>query len=132
MLAISFVERLKSHFAGFTVTVRVNGHISLGTDFSNKPNYLTILNDGNFPFPNLAYKSFVLRFAIIDNKDLISLNRKFTTNGCQHTLSIFDTETKRFVHCNHVDYSEKGDLDVTLHYNLIKSRSNASLSTEFT
>jgi hypothetical protein len=98
---LHFVRRLRSHLAGFTAAVQVNGEYYFGTDFSSRPNYLTTLRGPKCFFPPKAYTMFVTAFFVFFDRYLVSVNNELDVIGRNRTLSVFDTLQQKFIYCDY-------------------------------
>jgi hypothetical protein len=96
---VSFVRRLRKHLAGFTAAVRVNGDYYFGTDFSNRPNFITRLGGEKYFFPSKAYRLHVTAFYAYFDRYIVSINEEFRIVGGRRTLSVFDAVQKQFIFC---------------------------------
>ena len=96
-----FVRRLKSHLAGFTAAIRVNGEYYFGTDFSSRPNWIETLAGARYFFPQKAYRLHVTDFHALLDRYLLAINTELVVVGGRKTLSIFDTLSRRFIYCEY-------------------------------
>lgn len=97
-----FQRRIRSHLAGHTAITRVGNTYYLGTDFSNRPNYIETLDGDRYGFPEKAYRMHVLGFRPYLGRYVLSKNR-MQGIGTLRALSVFDTFTRRFVYCDYLD-----------------------------
>ena len=100
---LRFVKRLRSHLAGFTAVARVKGEYYFGSDFSGRPNFIETLQGDKYFFPATAYKLFVTRFFVFQDRYIVSVNNELVVSGGRRTLSIFDVVEKRFILCDYLD-----------------------------
>ncbi len=95
---IKFKKRLMKNFAGFTAVASVNGEHYFGSDFSQRPNYIFRLSDKKkFFFPKEAYTMFVMYLAVLQNRYIISFNKKTADFGGK-AVSVFDTQIEKFIY----------------------------------
>jgi hypothetical protein len=97
---IRFVERIRWHFAGYTAAICVQGVIFLGTDFSERPNYIETLQGEKYFFPKIAYKMWVLGFKEIRQRYIISLNAE-NQSPWRMAISLFDVRRREFIYCDY-------------------------------
>ncbi len=92
---------LQVRLAGYTAAVTIGGDHYFGTDFSGRPNYIYRLRDGaRWCFPGSGFTKFVVRFLVVDDRYIVSLNASIDTVDASRTLSVFDTVSECFVlHC---------------------------------
>lgn len=109
-----FRERLRDRFAGHTGLLKVGAEVYLGTDFSSRPNYIETLTGSRYYFPRAAFRSYVVRFLAI-GRYLLSMNKEIEPLGGKLVISIFDTETRRFVFCRTVNELEAEAAEVDDH-----------------
>lgn len=96
-----YARRLRKRLAGYTAAVRVNGEIYFGTDFSGRPNYIETLSGFKFPFPEPAYRRYVVTLRILENRYIVCLNADVDWTKGVRTLSVFDTAGKSFLYCSY-------------------------------
>lgn len=94
-----FFSRIKNKLAGYTASVEVKGIKYFGTDFSSRPNYLETLDGEKYFFPLPAYFMYVEALTSIDERYIVSLNKEHSPVGWQRSLSIFDTNVKKYIYC---------------------------------
>ena len=95
------VRRLSTRLAGFTAAVAVNGKYYFGTDFSNRPNFISTLEGKKFFFPLKAYKLYANAFRAFGDRFIVSINSELDVAGGRKTLSVFDTAQQRFIYCEY-------------------------------
>jgi len=101
---VIFVKGIKKYLAGYTAAVKLNGEIYLGTDFSNRPNYIETLKGKKFFYPEIAYKQWVIAFSSVFNRYILSINAEGTEQrGGNKTFSIFDVCKEQFIYCNYAE-----------------------------
>jgi hypothetical protein len=106
---IRFVRRLRSHLAGFTAAIQVNGEYYFGTDFSSRPNYITTLRGEKFFFPRKAYKLYATAFYSFFGRYIVSINNELRVVGGRKTLSVFDTVQQEFIYCEYWGGENRAD-----------------------
>jgi len=104
---IRFTKRIKKYIAGYTAAIKVNGKLFLGTDFSNRPNYIETLKGEKYFFPKKAYKQYVVTFYSLLNRYIVSINAEMVPFGGNKTLSIFDVLKEEFLFCDYVNSLDK-------------------------
>jgi len=109
-----FRKRLKKYLAGHTAITEIGGKYYLGTDFSSRPNYIEELNGEKFFFPRDAYKMYVIGFYQYKKRYILSINHNMEDFGGQHTLSVFDVVTKKFIFCDYLDCIQTNTLNKDL------------------
>ncbi len=100
---VAFNKRLKPALAGHTAIISVGGHFYLGSDFSNRPNYIERMDGKKFFFPEQAYKMYVLKFKKYQDRYIISLSKELPCFGARYSISVFDTQKEEFVYCDYQD-----------------------------
>jgi hypothetical protein len=121
--SIIFNRRLKKRLAGQTAILKVGNEYYLGTDFSNRTNYIENLDGRKFIFPKKACKMYVTRFQQYQDRYIASLNKELPRLGGRYTLSIFDVEQKEFVYCDYHDVIKPKMVNKALHRTAVKLRS---------
>ena len=111
--AIDFVKRLSKRLAGFTAATTVNGQYYFGTDFSDRPNFISTLEGKKFFFPRIAYKLYASTFQVFCDRFIVSINTELRVLGGKKTLSVFDTAQQRFIYCEYWQAAEPGGTHVT-------------------
>lgn len=123
--SIAFGKRLRQSLAGYTAIQKVGGEYYLGTDFSQRPNYIENLDGKKYFFPEKAWKMFAMRFQQYQDRFLVSLNVEFPVFGGRYTLSIFDCVREEFVYCEYQDYRGPKEDSQALIQAVIAQRSHA-------
>jgi hypothetical protein len=104
---LRFVRRILKRFGGFTAACSIGKHLYLGTDFSNRPNYIYCLQTGEkFGFPRPAFYQYCVLMLRIEERLILCLNISPPYAPPKKTVSIFDSESKRYVFCE--EYVEPG------------------------
>jgi hypothetical protein len=94
---LEFEKRIFHTLGGFTTCCNVNEKHFFGTDFSERPNYIFCLeSQEKWFFPRPAYTQHCSLMLLLHDRYLFCLN-----TGLSHrqTISIFDTRTSVFIHC---------------------------------
>jgi hypothetical protein len=98
--ALRFEKRLLHRTGGFTAGCFAGGKTYLGTDFGETPNYIYCLETKKkYPFPAPAYRQYSILLLPLDDRFLICSNVSIRGMRDKRHLSIFDTHTARFIHC---------------------------------
>ena len=93
-------RRVVRLLGGFTAGCTVNGHLLLGTDFSERPNYVLCFDTGKkFWFPRPAFNQQCALMVAIDDRYVVCFNLTTHCFGDRKTVSVFDTGTMEFVCC---------------------------------
>jgi hypothetical protein len=117
---VRFVRTMTKRLAGFTAAAEVGGEYYFGSDFSGRPNFITVLGGPRYFFPKKAYLMHVAAFHVLFDRYLVSVNKELNVSGGRRALSVFDTRTRRFVYC---DYMPSCSLHLALdHRSTLPSR----------
>jgi hypothetical protein len=100
---MALVKRVKRRLAGYTAAEEVNGEYYFGTDFTSRPNFIEALGSGEkFFFPDKAYKLRADIFRGFFNRYIAAISKDLEVLTGRRTLSVFDTLTRQFVFCDHL------------------------------
>lgn len=127
------VRRLRGSLAGHTTMAGCGSQVFLGSDFSHRPNYLEIIEEGrskklSFPLP--AYKMHAVRCINWHGERLIVLSHELDWLGGRFALSVFDPLKKQFVFCGFVPYTIPKSFDASLHRRVVAERSLSAISAD--
>lgn len=95
-----FVRRQARSFAGHTAIARVGGRLFLGSDWSSRPNHIETDDGHRYAVPRPASHMYAVAFHVPDGRHLVTLHTSLSVFGRRCAVSVFDTEVRRFVHCD--------------------------------
>jgi hypothetical protein len=100
------LKRLVSHCGGYTSMLRCCGETWVGSDLSERANFIATIPDrGKYFLPPQSTKEYVIHLQSIPNDQLLVITRRLhTRNG--HALK-FCTKTRRFVAENEISIREE-------------------------
>lgn len=91
--------RLCRWLGGFTAAAHVNGDVYLGTDYSERPNYLWRLRDRKkFFYPGASYTRYTSTMQVVSGRYvLVRISSLFDSRTCH---CVFDSRLERFVYAD--------------------------------
>lgn len=95
-----FVRRQARSFAGHTAIARVGGRLFLGSDWSSRPNHIETDDGHRYAVPRPASYMYAVAFHVPDGRHLVTLHTSLSVFGRHCAVSVFDTQARRFVHCD--------------------------------
>lgn len=95
-----FVRREARSLAGHTAIARVGGRLFLGSDWSSRPNHIETDDGRRYPVPRPASYMYAVAFHVPDGRHLVTLHTSLSVFGGRRAVSVFDTQARRFVHCD--------------------------------
>jgi hypothetical protein len=99
---VYFVRRIHERLAGYTAAAEVNGEHYFGSDFSGRPNFITLLDGPRYFFPAKAYRMHAAAFHVLFDRYIVSVNKELNVSGGRRALCVFDTRVRRFVYCDYM------------------------------
>jgi hypothetical protein len=100
---MALLKRVRRRLAGYTAAEEVNGEYYFGTDFTSRPNFIEALgSEEKFFFPDKAYKLRADIFRGFFNRYIAAISKDLEVLTGRRTLSVFDTLTRQFVFCDHL------------------------------
>ena len=97
---LEFDKRILQTLGGFTACCKVNEEHFFGTDFSERPNYIFCLeSQEKWFFPRPAYTQHCSLMLLLHDRLLFCLNTSLFNVSHRQTISIFDTRSSVFIHC---------------------------------
>jgi hypothetical protein len=99
---VRFVRTVTKRLAGFTAAAEVGGEYYFGSDFSGRPNFISVLGGPRYFFPRKAYLMHTAAFHVVFDRYLASVNKELNISGGRRALSVFDTQAHRFVYCDYM------------------------------
>lgn len=98
----TLLRRAVSRLAGYTAMLNHNGSLWGGSDFTERPNFLTMPDEGRKYFlPKSCIKEYVTHITALDADRLLVFSRRLGT--LQGHALIFCTAERKFTACNAID-----------------------------
>lgn len=98
--SLCFEKRLRRYSGGHTGMAAVRGRCWMGTDFSGRPNCIEAAGErGRYFLPEGAYRKYTVGLHACGEHHLLAMSKNISHFGHDCTLSVFDLDARRFVHC---------------------------------